>query len=136
MDAITMFKEAAKQLQKEQVYLMLDATRKANDEDRELQSYITDFETVRMDLSQELESEERDEALVADLNLQINELYNKIMSNQSMMEYNEAKQDITQTINYINAIITAAVDGEDPMLVEEPVSSCGSGGCASCSGCS
>ena len=38
-------------------------------------------------------------------------------------------------MNYVNAIINTAVNGGDPMTVEEPQQGGCSGSCASCSGC-
>ena len=90
-DAITMFKEAAAQLQREEAYLALEGTR--------------------------------------------NQLYNDIMANQSMAAYNEAKAELESVMNYVNAIINTAVNGGDPMTVEEPQQGGCSGSCASCSGC-
>ena len=43
MDAITLFKQAAKALQDDPRYLALDAARKANDADTELQAMIAEF---------------------------------------------------------------------------------------------
>ena len=50
-DAITMFKEAAAQLQKEIEYVALDSARKMNDEDEALQELIGDFNLARIDLN-------------------------------------------------------------------------------------
>ena len=50
-DAITMFKEAAAQLQREEAYLALEGTRKKNDEDEALQQLIGDFNLARIDLN-------------------------------------------------------------------------------------
>ena len=85
-DAITMFKEAAAQLQREE-------------------------------------------------NVKVNQLYNDIMANESMAAYNEAKAELESVMNYVNAIINTAVNGGDPMTVEEPQQGGCSGSCASCSGC-
>ena len=52
-DAITMFKEAAAQLQREEAYLALEGTRKKNDEDEALQQLIGDFNLARIDLNSE-----------------------------------------------------------------------------------
>ncbi|MDL2293440.1 YlbF family regulator [Ruminococcaceae bacterium OttesenSCG-928-D13] len=134
MDAITMFKEAAKALQQDERYLSLEAARKANDDNAELQDKIGEFNLVRLDLNNEIEKDERDDARVAELNDRINNLYNEIMAAPSMLAYNDAKQAMRPMVDYINAIITAAVDGEDPMTVTEPASGCGDG-CASCAGC-
>ncbi len=57
------------------------------------------------------------------------------MTNPSMLAYNEAKQNIRGLVNHINAIVTAAVDGEDPDDVAEPTECCGEDGCATCAGC-
>ncbi|MDL2214135.1 YlbF family regulator [Clostridia bacterium OttesenSCG-928-O13] len=135
MDAVQMFKEAAKALQEDPRYLELAKARKLNDEDTELQNKIGEFNRVRAELNTEIEKSERDDERVTELNVRINELYNGIMTSESMLAYNDAKQNIKGLISHINAIITAAVDGDDPMTVTEPVEGCGPDGCSSCSGC-
>ena len=134
-DAITMYKEAAQQLQKEEAYLALEGTRKANDEDEALQTLIGDFNLARIDLNSELsKAADKDQERVNQLNLKVNQLYNDIMANEHMIAYNEAKDELEALMNYVNAIINTAVNGGDPMAVEEPQAGC-SGSCASCSGC-
>ncbi|HIW54512.1 MAG TPA: YlbF family regulator [Candidatus Ruthenibacterium merdigallinarum] len=134
--AIDLFKEAAAQLQREEEYLALMGTLKKNDEDEALQTLIGDFNLARIDLNSELSksSEEKNQERVASLNTKVTELYNAIMENESMKAYNEAKQEMESVINWVNAIINTAVNGGDPMTVEEPQAGC-SGSCASCSGC-
>ncbi len=135
-DAITMFKEAAAQLQKEEAFLALAHAMEQNDSDEALQQMIGDFNLARIDLNSELSksAEEKDGEKVAALNTKVNELYNQIMANESMAAYNEAKTEIEKAISYINAIVNTAVNGGDPMTVEEPAGGC-SGSCSSCSGC-
>ena len=136
MDAIMKFKEAAKELQNEEVYKAMVAAREANDTDESLQDLIGEFNLLRLDLNNEMSKDDRDEQKVAEMNKRINELYNEVMQNEKMLAYNQAKQDIENFIEYVNAILNAAIEGEDPMLVEEPsVGGCASGGCSSCSGC-
>ena len=134
--AIDLFKEAAAQLQREEEYLALMGTLKKNDEDEALQTLIGDFNLARIDLNSELSksSEEKNQERVASLNTKVTELYNAIMENESMKAYNEAKQEMESVINWVNSIINTAVNGGDPMTVEEPQAGC-SGSCASCSGC-
>lgn len=120
-DAITMFKEAAAQLQKEIEYVTLDSARKMNDEDEALQELIGDFNLARIDLNSELsKTSDRDDEKVAALNDKVNRLYNDIMMNDSMQAYNDAKTDFDAVIQYVNAIINTAVNGGDPMAVEQP----------------
>lgn len=136
MDAIAMFKEAAVALQKDPRYQKLADARQKNDDDEELQNMIGEFNLVRLDLNNEMEKDDRDDERVKELDTKINHLYNGIMTSPSMLAYNEAKQEIKGLVSHINAIVAAAVDGDDPMLVTEPVEGCGPDGCASCSGCS
>ncbi|MEG1271543.1 MAG: YlbF family regulator, partial [Ruthenibacterium sp.] len=106
IDAITMFKQAAAQLQKEEAYVALDGTRKLNDNDEALQALIGDFNLARIDLNTELsKNEDKDQDKIAQLNTKVNQLYNDIMTNESMASYNEAKEELEGVVNYINAII-------------------------------
>ena len=71
-DAITMFKEAAAQLQREEAYLALEGTRKKNDEDEALQQLIGDFNLARIDLNSELsKSADKDQDKVNELNVDV-----------------------------------------------------------------
>ena len=134
-DAITMFKEAAAQLQKEEAYLALDGTRAKNDADEVLQKLIGDFNLARLDLNTELsKAEDKSQEKIDSLNQKVNQLYNDIMSNESMQAYNEAKNELEALINHVNAIINTTVNGGDPMTVEAPSGGC-SGSCSSCGGC-
>lgn len=135
MDTITMFKEAAKQLQKEACYLALDHARKCNDEDENLQKLIGDFNLARMDLNTELaKGDEKDSEKVTAINVKVNNLYTEIMANESMVAYNESKEELEAIVSHVNAILSTAVNGGDPDSVEQPQSGC-SGSCSSCSGC-
>ena len=117
MDCIDLFKRAAMALQTDPRYLALDQARKANDKDEELQNLIGEFNLARMDLNNE-----------------INDLYGKIMADEGMTAYNEAKRDCENLVNYIDAIINTAMNGGDPMTVQEPSESC-TGSCSTCGGC-
>ncbi len=134
MSAIEKFIEAALELQKEDVCVALENARKANDNDEVLQEKINKFRVLQENLQREMTNPEADKERLKEMDGEIEALYNEIMANPSMVAYGEAQQDIKTMIQHINAIIAAAVDGEDPRLVQAP-SSCDSGGCSSCSGC-
>ncbi|MDO5601890.1 MAG: YlbF family regulator [Oscillospiraceae bacterium] len=134
-DVITLFKEAAAALQKDPRYIDLDNARTLNDKDEELQQQIGDFNLARIDLNAAVGEETRDEEKIGRLNDRVNQLYLDIMQNESMAAYNDAKTEMDALLQYINAIISAAVNGEDPMTVEEPPAGGCSGSCGSCGGC-
>ncbi len=133
MDIIDQVRALALELQKDQRYLVLENARRMNDADEELQQQIGEFNLARIDLNNEISKPEKDADRIASLNEKIQKIYGDIMSNESMVAYNEAKGEVDQLMQYINAILVTAVNGGDPMTVEEP-SSCG-GDCSGCSGC-
>ena len=134
-DAITMFKEAAAQLQKEMEFVALMETQKRNDEDEALQDMIGDFNLARIELNSELsKTEGKSQEKINELNAKVTKLYSDIMANDSMQAYNEAKADFEGVVDYLNAILGTAMNGGDPMTVEKPAAGC-SGSCASCAGC-
>jgi DnaJ-class molecular chaperone len=133
MDCIDLFKRAAMALQTDPRYVILDQARKANDKDEELQNLIGEFNLARMDLNNEIGKNERDDARIAELNEKVNSLYGQIMGNEGMVAYNEAKRECENLVNYIDAIINTAMNGGDPMTVQEPSASC-TGSCSTCGG--
>ena len=137
MDSIKNFKDAAVALQNDPCYIDLINARNLNDSDEELQNQIAEFNLTKMEMNAAVSADDQDNDQIANLNEKINRLYDDIMTNESMLAYNEAKMAMDEKLQYINAIIMAAVNGEDPMTVEQPVmgGGCSSGGCSSCSGC-
>lgn len=134
MDCIELFKQAAVAMQSDIRYLELDAARKANDEDENLQNMIGEFNLARMEMNELMCENERDDEKIAAINERINSLYTAIMNHEGMMKYNEAKQNAENLISHIDAIINTAMNGGDPMTVKEPTAGC-SGSCSTCGGC-
>lgn len=134
MDCIELFKQAAVAMQSDIRYLELDAARKANDADENLQNMIGDFNIARMEMNELMCENDRDDEKIAEINERINTLYTGIMNHEGMMKYNEAKQNAENLIAHIDAIINTAMNGGDPMTVKEPAAGC-SGSCSTCGGC-
>ena len=134
MTCIEMFKKAAVAMQTDERYIELDAARRANEADEELQNLIGDFNLARMDLNNELSMDERNDERISELNEKINQTYTKVMNHPGMKRYNEAKAAAEQLVNHIDAIINTAMNGGDPMTVQEPSASC-TGSCSTCGGC-
>ena len=135
MTCIEMFKKAAVAMQTDERYIELDAARRANDADEELQNLIGDFNLARMDLNNELSMDERNDERISELNEKINQTYTQVMNHPGMKRYNEAKAAAEQLVNHIDANINTATNGGDPMTVEAPAAGGCSGSCSSCSGC-
>ncbi len=135
-NAITMFQEAAQQVQNEEAYKKVMQARELNDKDENLQALIGEFNLVRVDLNKEMTNAgDKDQTKINELNQKANDLYTDIMECDSMIEYNEAKDEMEQLISHIQAIIDTAINGGDPFSVTEPPAGCDSGDCSGCSGC-
>lgn len=134
MDCIDMFKKAAAIMQTDPRYLELDAARRENDADEELQQLIGEFNLARMDMNNEVGKEDHDDTRINALNKKVNDLYSQIMSSEGMVRYNTAKAECEAMVNHIDAIINTAMNGGDPMTVSQPTGGC-TGSCSSCAGC-
>ena len=135
-DIITLARELGAAMQKSDEYIRFSIARQAADEDETLQKLITDFNLVRVEASSESAKAdgERDDELVRQKNAEMRKLYGTIMSNEHMIGYNDAKDEIDGILNRVIAIISQSADGEDPETTDYYPSSC-SGQCSSCGGC-
>ena len=109
MDCIDLFKKAAAALQTDPRYLELDAARRENDSDEELQNLIGEFNLARLDLNNESAKAETNAARVAE-------------------------SECEAMVSHIDAIINTAMNGGDPMTVQAPSGGC-TGSCSTCGGC-
>ncbi|MBQ8623533.1 MAG: YlbF family regulator [Oscillospiraceae bacterium] len=134
MTVIELTRELGKALQQDARYTAYYAAREANDADTELQQLISDFNTGRTQLNQEMSKTEKDPEKIAKINEDVRNLYGKIMGNPNMVAYNSAKADMDDLLNQINTIITLCANGEDPATCEAKAHSC-SGSCSTCGGC-
>ena len=133
-DIISEFKLLAKKLQQDDRIIYLEQAKKMNDMDQELQELIGKFNLCQYNYRTEDAKKDKDEAKLSQLYSEITDLYAQIMENDSMKEYNECKTEVDRLTQHIQAIISAAINGGDPMAVELPAGGC-SGNCSGCSGC-
>ena len=130
MDIITQARELGKAIQKEESYIRLQEVQKKADADTELQSLIGEFNLKRMAINNEASKKERDQDKLAQLNTEMREVYSKIMSNENMIAYNDAKEEFDVVANRVLAIVQQSCEGADPETADYSQSSC-SGSCES-----
>ena len=129
MDIITMARELGKLIQQDERYKRIDAAKKANDEDEKLQELIAKFNLKRSELSVEMSQENKNPEKLNQLDKELKALYQEVMANPNMAEFNAAKAEVDGMMNFISTILY----GEDPDTIEMQAS-CG-GNCSGCSGC-
>lgn len=134
MDIITKARELGKAIQQEETYIKLQDAQKKADADTELQNLIGEFNLKRMSINNEASKTERDQDKLSQLNTEMREVYSKIMSNENMIAYNDAKDAFDVVANRVLAIVQQSAEGADPETADYSQSSC-SGSCESCGGC-
>lgn len=134
MDIIEKARELGKLIQQEESYIALQKAQADADADMELQNLIGDFNMKRMSINNEASKKDKDSDKLALLNSQMREDYSKIMSNNNMIAYNEAKDAFDMVANRVLAIVQQSAEGADPETADYSTSSC-SGSCSTCGGC-
>ena len=126
-------RELAKLIQADPAYKALNEARENNDNDAELQDLIGRFNLKRIELNQAMSESERNQDKINAADAELKEIYQKIMTNENMIAYDKATNEMSLIVNKINRIITGAANGEDPDTIDTEASCTGS--CSSCSGC-
>ena len=130
--------EAARKLgaamQADEAYIRYADAVKKNDENEELQVKISEFNLKRMNLDNELSKDdnEKDSEKIQALNTELRAIYDEIMANPAMVEFNAAKAGMDKLLQDINTIIMMCAQGADPETCE--ISAC-TGSCSTCGGC-
>ena len=133
MDTIALARELGRAIQQEESFINLKNVQAQADADADLQKLIGEFNTKRMGINEEASKKDRDQQKLTTLNREMREVYSKIMSNENMIAYNEAKEAFDKISNRVTAIIQQCIDGVDPEVADY-AESC-SGSCSTCGGC-
>lgn len=133
MDVIEQVRILGKAIQQDERFIRYTKARLENDNNKELQASIGEFNIVRMELDREMQSETKDDDKVKELNEKLRTIYGNIMASPAMVEYNTAKVAVDEMVNEINTVISKTLDGEDPETCETTAACTGS--CSTCGGC-
>ena len=135
MDVIAKARELGALLQQDERYLKLMEAQKANEADTELNELIARIQLIQMSFQHEATKEDKNEQKLEAYDKEFGEIYTKIMANENMRAYEEARAEIDKLMNYITSIFALCLQGEDPATCEpQQEHNCG-GECSSCSGC-
>ncbi len=135
LDVIALARELGKKIQQEDVFIKYMLAKQNADNDPDLQKSLKEFGDKREELSDESGKPEdkKDPKRIQEISREMNRCYAAIMTNQSMMNYSEAKDNYDVLMNRVNAIIQKSFEGEDPATADY-VPNC-TGSCATCGGC-
>ena len=129
---IAMARSLGLALQQEETYRNYFEAKRKNDEDVLLQNMIDDFNELQKKLDVAFSKDEKDTEEIEVLSNDMNRLYQAIMENENMVNYNEMREPYDTLTKYINRILLVAMNGGDPFAVKE--TDC-TGNCSTCDGC-
>lgn len=133
MDVIEKARELGKLIQQEEAYIKLQEIQKKADADTELQDLIGEFNLKRIAINNEASKKEKDQEKMQALNQEMRAVYAKIMQNENMIAYNDAKETFDIIANRVIAIVNNSINGEDPETTDYSTGC--SGSCSTCGGC-
>jgi Uncharacterized conserved protein len=126
-------RELGKQIQADETFIRFMTAQEASESDTDLQEKIQIFNQKRNELNGYLRQGQRDDAQVVALETEVQALYAGIFENPNMVAFNATRGEVQKMLDFVNQIIAASTNGNDPDKVEYQ-EDCG-GSCSSCAGC-
>ncbi len=134
MDVIEVTRNLGKEIQKDERFIAFAKAKLALDNNENLNSKIGEFNIIRMNLDRLLSEEEKDNEKIAEANKNLRAVYDEIMADEVMKEYNETRAAVDKMIADVMGIIRMCAEGADPETCTLPEAGC-SGSCSTCAGC-
>ncbi len=129
MDIIEKARELGKMIGESEQFIRMQNAEDAQMNDAQAQELIKSYNEKRSDIGERMKSESLEKNDMIALRQELQNEFNKLMENEVIFEYIEAKKEYEQLMKSVNDVITYSMTGEES-------SDCSSGGgCSSCSGC-
>ena len=123
MDIIKLTRELGKAIQQDERYLKLDECIAANEKDDALNDLMAKVQLTQLAYQKEAQNGANAEKM-QEIEKEFNALYTEIMKNPNMQNYEKARADIDDMMNYITGILALCVNGENPETWEPPKPDC------------
>ena len=135
MSLESVLRELGKEIQADPRFKALQEAAAENDKDENLQEQMKELQLISLKYQQEAtKGEEADSEKIEQLQNEYQELYTKVMSGETMINYSAAASEMEQMAQYISGMIGLFFDGQDPETCELPDPSC-THDCSTCGGC-
>jgi cell fate (sporulation/competence/biofilm development) regulator YlbF (YheA/YmcA/DUF963 family) len=129
-------RQLAAELQRSPAYVRYAMAKDANDADETLNAQMRELELLRLQYQHEAaKTDAADEVLMEGYDAQFTGLYDSIMENERMKEYQAAAQAMDRLLKRVTGILAGAAQGEDPATYEPKDQSGCSGSCGGCGRC-
>ncbi|NLO45733.1 MAG: YlbF family regulator [Clostridiales bacterium] len=135
MELIKMARELGAAIQRDERYIRFMEAHEKNESDSGLNELIGKIQLVHMSYQHEAAKDDADGEKLKAYDKEFNGLYNEVMCNANMREYENAKQEIDKLMKKITGILTLCVRGEDPATCDPDADQSCAGDCSACGGC-
>lgn len=126
-------RELGKAIQQDERYLAMQKAIEANEKDTALNELMSKIQLIQVSYQHEASKEEPDEGKMKAYDEEFRGVYSEIMMNENMRNYEMARKEMDDLMNYLTGILAMCVNGDDPDTCDPTAHSCG-GDCGSC-GC-
>ena len=103
----------------------LENAKNAYEENKELQTYLVEYDVQQRAMQKAVTQEERDMDLIQSIQRRIDELYDLIVNNEAFAELNRAQAVVNELMNSVNQTIMTQITGEEPSGCTHNCSTCG-----------
>lgn len=136
MDIVKMTRELGAAIQQDERYLSFQKAVAANEADKGLNDIMAKIQLIHSSYQQEAASEQPNEQKLKAYDEEFTNYYSQAMANENMQNYEAARKEIDDMMQYITGILALCIRGEDPQTCEpeQHEHDCG-GECGECSGC-
>lgn len=126
-------RELGKAIQQDERYLTMQKAIEANEKDTALNELMSKIQLIQVSYQHEASKEDPNEEKMKAYDEEFRGVYAEIMANENMRNYEVARKDIDDLMNFLTGILAMCVNGDDPDTCDPTAHSCG-GDCGSC-GC-
>lgn len=134
MDIIEITRQLGAAIQQDERYAKFVAAREANDKDTALAELMSKIQLIQISYQHEAAKENADEGKLKAYDEEFRGVYTEIMQNPNMRNYELARKDIDDMMNYLTGILALCVNGDDPATCDPTAHDDGCGGDCSCCG--
>lgn len=127
-------RELGAAIQQDERYAKFVAAREANDQDTGLTELMSKIQFIQISYQHEAAKENADEGKLKAYDEEFRGVYSEIMQNKNMRNYELARKDIDDMMNYLTGILALCVNGDDPATCDPTAHDDGCGGDCSCCG--
>ncbi len=125
MEIFELASALGKKLAEDERLVALEAAKTAYEENKELQTYLVEYDVQQRAMQKAVTQDERDMDLIQSIQRRIDELYELIVNNAAFVELNRAQAVVNELMNSVNQTIMTQITGEESSGCTHNCSTCG-----------